>query len=175
MNSKLADEIHRKGTVNIDHEKLAAHLTPRLSDELAVREKAIQTAWVDATARVLEGLENSHAALSATGVRVTSEVKRAGDQVGKLRRTVTWHTVGQIGATFLPFALVTGVVFGMAQTLWAAFGLQPILQTVWGYFVEAQEWYWKITIAASTFLMLAAFSWLIVRLGKNLHEWYRDY
>lgn len=173
--SKLAEEFRRKRTVNINYEKLATHLIPGISKELRTQERAIRVAWADAAAPVLEELKTSRAAISETGSQINAEVKRIGDQVGKLRRTVTWHTVGQMGAALMPFALATTVVFGMAQTLWAAFGFRPILQTLWAWFLCTPEWYWKLAIGIGTLLVLATFSWLIVRLGKNLYEWYRGY
>ena len=175
MNSKLADEIHRKGTVNIDHEKLAAHLMPRLSEELRSQERAIQAAWADAAAPVLAELQTSRAAISETGAQINAEVKRVDDQVGKLRGTVIWHTVGQTVAALLPFALATSVVFGLAQTLWAAFGLHPILQTIWGSFLTAEAWYWKLLIAGGAFGILAVLGGLTYWVGKKLHQFYKGY
>ena len=173
--SKLADEIHRRGTVNINYEKLAAHLMPRLSEELRAQERAIQAAWADAAAPVLAELKTSRAAISETGAQINAEVKRVDDQVGKLRGTVIWHTVGQTVAALLPFALATSVVFGLAQTLWAAFGLHPILQTIWGRFLTAEPWYWKLLIAGGAFAILAVLGGLTYWVGKKLHQFYKGY
>ena len=173
--SKLADEVRRKGAVNIDYEKLATYIVPRLDVQIRAHEKAAQEALVDASAPMLADLERSRSALWDAGIQVTAQIRRAGEQVEGLRALVTWRMAGQIGAALLPLALVTFVVFGMAQTVWAAFGLQPILHTLWGWFSEASEWYWKIAIAGSAFVVLAGFGWFTLRLGETLHRSYRGY
>jgi hypothetical protein len=124
---------------------------------------------------MLAELEKSRAVLSETGTQVSEQVRRAGEQVAQLRGAVTWRTVGQISGALLPLAIAVGVVFGAAQTVWAAFGLQPILQTLWAWFLSTQEWYWKLAIAGSAFVVLAGFGWLTWKIGKKLHESYRRY
>lgn len=174
-NTKLADEVRRKRVLNIDHEKLAGHLIPRIGEQLSAHEDAVQAAFTEASAPMLAELEKGRTALSDAGARVSTQMKRAGEQVEKLNSVVTWRTVGQVATVLLPLALATFVVFGVAQTVWAAFGLEPILQTIWGWFLGAPEWYWKLTIAGGAFAVVAAFGWVVWRIGKKLHEWYRGY
>lgn len=174
-NSRLADEVGRKRSVIIDHEKLAGHLVPRLEKQLKVHEQAAQTAFTEASAPMLAELERGRTELSDAGARIHLQMRKAGEQVEKLGGVVSWRMVGQVSMALLPLALVTFVVFGMAQTIWAAFGLQPIMQTVWGGFQGASEWYWKLAIAGGAFVVLVAFFWLLLRLGKKLHDWYRGY
>lgn len=59
--------------------------------------------------------------------------------------------------------------------VWAAFGLQPILQTLWGWFIAAPEWYWKLAIAGGAFGVLGAFGWLTWWVGKKLFRGYRGW
>lgn len=174
-NSRLADAVHRQRAVNIDHDKLAKYLVPGLGEQLLAHERSVQAAFAEASLPVLAELEKSRTALSEAGAEVSEQVRRASEQVTQLRGAVTWHTVGQISAALLPLAIAVWVVFGTAQTVWAAFGLQPILQTLWGWFLSAQEWYWKLSIAGVAFLVLTGFGWLTWKLGKRLHEWYRGY
>ncbi len=174
-NSRLADAAHGQRGVNIDHEKLAKYLVPGLDAQLLAHEQAVQTAFAEASAPMLAELERSRTALSEAGTQVSDQVRRAGEQVAQLRGTVTWRTVGQISAALLPLAIAIWVVFGTAQTVWAAFGLQPILQTLWGWFVSAHEWYWKLSIAGTAFAVLTGFGWLIRAFGKWLYAWYRRY
>jgi hypothetical protein len=171
----LADAVQRQRTVNIDHEKLATYLVPGLGKQLLAHERAVQAAFAEASIPMLAELEKSRAVLSETGTQVSEQVHRAGEQVAQLRGAVTWRTVGQISGALLPLAIAVSVVFGAAQTVWAAFGLQPILQTFWGWFLSAEEWYWKIAIAGSAFVVLAGFGWLTWKTGKKLHESYRRY
>ena len=170
---RLADEIHRKRTVDIDYEKLATYLVPRLSVEMASQEKAVRMAWADAAAPVLDELKTSRAALRETGAQIDTDVKRFNDQIRKLRRTFTWHEVGQIGAALLPFTLAITVVFGVAQTVWAAFGFRPILQTIWASFAAAEVWYWKLAIAGAAFGSLTVLGWLTCWLGKKVYLFYK--
>lgn len=174
-NLKLADAVHRQRAVNIDHEKLAGYLVPQLGEQLLVHEHAMQTAFADASRPMLAQLEESRAALNEAGTQVSDQVRRAGEQVAQLRGTVTWRTVGQVSAALLPLAIAVWVVFGTAQTVWTAFGFQPILQTLWGWFLSAQEWYWKLGIAGAAFVVLAGFGWLTWKLGKKLHEAFRRF
>jgi hypothetical protein len=174
-NSSLADAVQRQRAVKIDHEKLAKYLVPGLGKELLAHERAVQAAFAEASIPMLAELEKSRAVLSETGTQVSEQVLRAGGQVAQLRGAVTWRTVGQISGALLPLAIAVWVVFGAAQTVWAAFGLQPILQTLWGWFLSTQEWYWKLAIAGSAFVVLAGFGWLTWKIGKKLHESYRRY
>lgn len=174
-NSRLADALHRQRTVNIDYEKLVGYLVPRLGAQLLEHEHAVKTAFAESSVPMLAELEKSRTALSGAGTQVSEQVRRAGEQVDQLRGAVTWRTVGQISAALLPLAIAVWVVFGAAQTLWAAFGFQPILQTVWGWFLSAHEWYWKLAIAGTAFAVLAGFGWLTWQLGKKLHESFRRY
>ncbi|QDW28598.1 hypothetical protein FFF93_001455 [Arthrobacter sp. KBS0702] len=167
--------MHRQGTVNIDHDKLARYLIPGLGEQLLAHEQAVQTAIAEANVPMLAELERSRIALNEAGTQVSDQVRRAGEHVAQLGGAVTWRIVGQISAALLPLAIAVWVVFGTAQTVWAAFGLQPILQTLWGWFLSAQEWYWKLSIAGTAFIVLMGFGWLTWKLGKRLHEWYRGY
>lgn len=174
-NLKLADEVKRRRAVNVDHDKLAGYLVPRLGKQLLEHEHAVRTAFADASVPMLAELERSRVALSDAGNQVSAQVHRAGEQVQKLRGAVTWRTIGQISGALLPLAIASWVVFGMAQTVWAAFGLQPILQTLWGWFLGTPEWYWKLTIASTAFAVLTGFGWLTWTLAKKLHASFRDY
>lgn len=102
-------------------------------------------------------LDRGRTALSEAGTPVSKQVRRAGTQVEQLRGAVTWRTVGQISAALLPLAIAVAAVFGAAQIVWAAFGLQPILQTIWGWFLSAQPWYWKLSIAGTAFAVVTGF------------------
>lgn len=175
MNSRLADEVHLKRAVTVDHNKLAMHLIPRLREHLSAHEHAVQAAFAQANVSVLADLAASRAALSEAGAQVSTQVRRAGEQVEKLGGIVTWRTVGDVATVLLPLSLVVFVVFGTAQTVWAAFGLQPILQTIWGWFLDAEEWYRKLAIAGGAFVVLAAICWLTCGLGKRLYRSYRGY
>lgn len=174
-NSRLADTVHRQRAVNIDHDKLAKYLVPGLGKQLLAHEHAVQAAFAEATFPVLAELETSRTALSEAGTQVSEQVRRAGEQVIQLRGAVTWRTVGQISAALLPLTISVGVVFGAAQTLWAAFGLRPIIQTLWQWFLSAQEWYWKLAIAGTVFAVLSGFGWLTLTLGRKLQEFFRRY
>lgn len=174
-NSSLTDALQRQRTINIDHEKLATYLVPGLGKQLLAHERAVQAAFAKANNPMLADLEKSRAVLSETGTQVSEQVRRAGEQVAQLRGAVTWRTVGQISAALLPLAIAVAVVFGAAQTVWAAFGLQPILQTLWASFLSTQEWYWKIAIASAAFVVLAGIGGLTWKIGKKLHELYRRY
>lgn len=173
--SRLADAVSGKRAVNIDYEKLAGYLVPRLDVQLATHERSLRAAMAETNVPMHEELEKSRTALSETGTLVTTQVRRSVEQVEKLREVVMWRTIGRVATALMPHALAVFVVFGTAQTLWAAFGLQPIVQTVWGAFLAAQEWYWKLVIAGGSFVALAAFGWLTWRLGTKLHGWYKDY
>lgn len=174
-NSRLADAAHGQRAVNIDHEKLAKYLVPGLGGQLLAHERSVQTAFAEASLPMLAELGRGRTALNEAGTQVSDQVRRAGEQVAQLRGTVTWRTVGQISAALLPLAVAVWVVFGTAQTVWAAFGLQPILQTLWGWFASAHEWYWKVAIAGTAFAVLTGFGWLIRAFGKWLYAWYRRY
>ncbi|MDN3935692.1 hypothetical protein QWJ39_05130 [Arthrobacter sp. YD4] len=171
----MADALHRQRTVNIDYEKLARYLVPRLGAQLLEHEHAVKTAFAESSVPMLAELEKSRTALSEAGTYVSEQVRRAGERVDQLRGAVTWQTVGQISAALVPLAIAVWVVFGTAQTVWAAFGLQPILQTLWGWFLDAHEWYWKLAIAGTAFAVLTGFGWLTRALGKWLYAWYRRY
>ena len=175
VNSRLADELHRKRGVNIDYEKLAPYMLPKLTDQLIAQTAAMQAAWAASAAPVLSEMKTTQASLHEVGAEVSLQIRHAREQVGKLRGTVTWHTVGQFGAALLPFALVAFVSFGVAQTLWAAFGLQPILQTVWGWFSDSAEWQGKLAIAGGAFACLGVYGWLTWLLGGKLYRFYRGY
>jgi hypothetical protein len=174
-NLKLADAVHRQRTVNIDHDKLGKYLVPRLGEQLLSHERSVQAAFAAVSAPMMAELEKSSTALSEAGTQVSEQVRRAGEQVAQLRGVMAWRTVGQIGGALLPLAIAVWVVFGTAQTLWAAFGLQPILQTLWGWFLSAQEWYWKLAIAGTSFVVLAGFGWLTWNLGRKLQEFLKRY
>jgi hypothetical protein len=174
-NSRLADAVHRQRVINVDHDKLAKYLVPGLNEQLLAHEHAVEAAFAEANVPMLAELEKSRTALSQAGTQVTEQVRRAGEHVAHLGGAVTWRTVGQMTGALLPLAIAVAVVFGAAQTLWAAFGLQPILQTLWTWFLSAQEWYWKLGIAGTAFVVLAGFGWLTWKLGKKLHEAYRGY
>lgn len=174
-NLKLAEAVRRQRTVSIDHEKLAGYLVPQLSERLLVHEHAMQTAFADASRPMLAQLEESRAALNEAGEQVSEQVRRAGGHVAQLRGTVTWRTVGQISAALLPLAIAVSMVFGTAQTVWAAFGLQPILHTFWMWFLDAHEWYWRLAIAGTAFAVLTGFGWLTVIVGRKLHEFFKGY
>jgi hypothetical protein len=174
-NSRLVDAAHGQRAVNIDHEKLAKYLAPRLGGQLLAHERSVLTAFAEANAPMLAELERSRIALNEAGTQVSDQVRRAGEQVAQLRGTVTWRTVGQISAALIPLAIAVWTVFGTAQTVWTAFGFQPILQTLWGWFLNAQEWYWKLSIAGTAFVVLAGFGWLTWKLGRKLQEFFRRY
>lgn len=174
-NSRLADEVHLKRAINIDHEKVARHIVPKLGAQILAHENAVKEAFGEASAPVLAELVKSRTALIEAGEKASAQVRRASGQVEKLAGVVTWRTVGQVSGALLPLAVAVVVVLGAAQTVWAAFGFQPILQTVWAWFLDAQEWYWKLAIAGSAFAVLAAFGWLTFRIGKKVSQLYRGY
>lgn len=174
-NSRLAEAADGQRAMNIDYQKLAKYLIPGLGEQLLAHEQAVQTAFAEANVPVLAELERSRIALNAAGRQVSDQVRRAGEQVAHLGGTVTWRTVGQISAALLPLAIAVWVVFGTAQTVWAAFGLQPILQTLWAWFLSANEWYWKLAIAGTAFVVLTVFGWLTWAVGKKLHTLFRGY
>ncbi|WP_152273647.1 hypothetical protein [Arthrobacter koreensis] len=174
-NSRLADELHQKRGVSIDYEKLAAYMLPKLTDQLSAQTAAMQAAWAAAAKPVLSEMKTTQESLHEVGAEVSLQIRNARDQVRKLRGTVTWHTVGQIGAALLPFALVAFVSFGAAQTLWAAFGLQPILQTVWEGFSDSAEWQGKLAIVGGAFACLGVYGWVTWLLGGKLYRFYRGY
>jgi len=174
-NLKLADAVHRQRTVNIDHDKLGKYLVPRLGEQLLSHERSVQAAFAAVSAPMMAELEESRTALSEAGAQISGQIRQAGEQVARLRGAVTWRTVGQISAALLPLAIAVSVVFGTAQTVWAAFGFQPILQTLWGWFLSAQEWYWKLSIAGTAFVVVAGSGWLTWKLGKRLQDDFRTY
>lgn len=174
-NLKLADAVHRQRAVNIDHEKLSKYLIPGLGEQLREHERSVQDALAGASVPMLAELERSRTELNEAGKQVSEHVRRAGEQVDRLRGAVTWRTVGQISAALLPLAIALSMVFGTAQTVWAAFGLQPILHTLWVWFLGADEWYWKLAIAGIALAVLTGFGWLTRFLGRWLHAWYRRY
>ncbi|KQN88986.1 hypothetical protein ASE96_05000 [Arthrobacter sp. Leaf69] len=174
-NLKLAEAVRRQRTVSVDHDKLAKYLVPELGKQLLAHEHAMQTAFADVSRPMLAELEESRAALNEAGAQVSEQVRRAGEQVAQLRGTVTWRTLGQISAALLPLAIAVSMVFGTAQTVWAAFGLQPILYTFWIWFLDAHEWYWRLAIAGTAFAVLIGFGWLTVMVGRKLHEFFRGY
>lgn len=175
MGTDLANEAKRVGTVSVNYEKLAGILTPRLAVQLSAHEQAVQTAFAQASAPMLAELEKGRTALNDAGAGVTMQVTRASEQIEKLGGVVTWRMVGQIATVLLPLALAMFMLFGVAQTIWVALGFQPILQTIWGWFLGAPEWYWKLIIAGGAGVVLAAFGWLTWWIGKKLYELYRGY
>lgn len=174
-NSRLADELHQKRGVSIDYEKLAAYMLPKLTGQLSAQTAAMQAAWAAAATPVLSEMKITQASLHEAGADVSLQIRQARDQVGKLTGTVTWHTVGQICAALLPIALVAFASFGAAQTLWAAFGLQPILLTVWGWFSDSAEWQGKLAIPGGAFACLGMYGWVTWLLGGKLYRFYKRY
>ncbi|POH73466.1 hypothetical protein [Arthrobacter glacialis] len=175
MGTDLAKEAKRVGTVSVNYEKLAGILTPQLAVQLSAHDQALQAAFVQASAPMLAELEKGRTALNDAGAVVTMQVTRASEQIEKLGGVVTWRMVGQIATVLLPLALAMFMVFGVTQTIWVALGFQPILQTIWGWFLSASQWYWKLAIAGGAGVVLAAFGCLTWWIGKKLGGSYSSY
>lgn len=170
--SALVAEVHKKAQLRVDSDKVATAVANRVLNDYGER---VETGLRAHEARIASLAEVQ---VSQAAVRL-AETVAAAEQLEHtlrgLRRTITWHGIGNTALAMLPFSLaILAVAFGLRGVGEMA-GVGPIFSWIWDAFESTDVWWGKALIGLVGLTLTGALAGAVLRLGKWISDKYRGW
>lgn len=171
---KLTAAVRAKSSVTLDAEKVAQHMSKRVTEHF---DRAVEVP----VKALREDLDTLRSEMDTLGTQKLAELKREVDEsvgylnearrnIESIERRVTFVGIARLSLAVLPlFAaliLVGSLVWGFGEVV----GVGPLFGWAWDSFTAASLWWQKVLIAVGTLGGAGAFLWVVLRIAMWVYD-----